>query len=80
MADFIDPEEQKKAREKKAKETNQSILRWMGKTPVAKYLKEGKRKLLSTYKEYIEDEETTVKVVDLAAIRAAKEKSGKDRK
>ncbi len=81
MSDFIDPDEQKKAREREAKERNRSILQGMGKHPITKYLKKAKRKLertlLSTYEEYMNNDE---KVVDLAAVRDAKAKSNKDRK
>jgi len=61
MSDWIEPEDQKKAREKTAKERNRSILQWMGKTSVASYLKASKRKLeralLSTYEEFTRDGE-----------------------
>lgn len=77
MSDFIDPDEQKKAREREAKERNRSILQRMGKHPIAKYLKDTKRKLLSTYEEYVNGDE---KVISLDAKRKAKEGAGKDRK
>ncbi len=77
MGDFIDPDEQKKAREREAKERNRSILQRMGKHPIGKYLKKASRKLLSTYEEYVNGDE---KVIDLVAARKAKEQSGKDRK
>ena len=76
MSDFIDPDEQKKAREKEAKERNRSILQAMGKHPIAKYLQRASRKLLSTYEEYVNGDE---KVVDLVKVRKNKEKAGKRR-
>ena len=76
MTDFIDPEEQKKAREREAKERNRSILQRMGKNPLSKYIKKAQRKLLSTYEEYVNNDE---KVIDLVAVRKAKEQSDKDR-